>query len=460
MTDKKTTFINKAKIIHGDKYDYSKTEYTNCKINVRIICNECKTEFEKTPDSHINSESGCPMCLGIIRTYDQFIEKAIKIHGYKYNYSKVEYIDSQTKVVIICQTHGEFKQTPNHHISRKDGCRKCGRENFGKTHRKEQSVFIEEAIKIHSNKYDYKDVKYEKNNTNIIIFCNQCNTNFYQTPATHLRGSGCYDCSMKNNGLNQRTSTELFIKQSIIIHGNKYDYSETIYETAKIHVKIICNIHGFFEQTPYHHLRGYGCHKCAIDINANRCRLSLEQFNEKAIIIHGDKYDYSKVEYINNSTNIKIRCIEHDIWFEQMPSNHLRGSSGCYKCSFKHYSKAQMTWILFIEKYYNIKIDHAENGGEYKITTRMKADGYCEDTNTIYEFHGDLWHGNPNIFDKEDIPYFGQKTFGELYQKTLEREQLIRDMGFNLVVMWESDWNKINNSIRTLQRLFRSSKRQ
>jgi G:T-mismatch repair DNA endonuclease (very short patch repair protein) len=105
---------------------------------------------------------------------------------------------------------------------------------------------------------------------------------------------------------------------------------------------------------------------------------------------------------------------------------------------------------------YNIQIQHAENVGEYIIkNTKFSADGYCKETNTIYEFHGDFWHGNPNLYDTNDINKRNDKTFGELYQKTLEREQQIIDYGYNLVVMWEHDWKKINKSIRTLQRKFK-----
>lgn len=97
------------------------------------------------------------------------------------------------------------------------------------------------------------------------------------------------------------------------------------------------------------------------------------------------------------------------------------------------------------------------NDGEYKIpTTRYRADGYCEETNTIYEFHGDYFHGNPKRFDPEEENKLCNATHGELYQKTLQKEQKIRNLGYNLVVMWESDWININKSIKTLQNKFRS----
>lgn len=101
-------------------------------------------------------------------------------------------------------------------------------------------------------------------------------------------------------------------------------------------------------------------------------------------------------------------------------------------------------------------IQHAENGGEYCIPeTKYRADGYCKETNTIYEFHGDYWHGNPKLFDKDKMNMVSKKTFGELYQRTLEKEEIIKKLGYNLVVMWERDWINLNRSVRKLQRLFR-----
>jgi G:T-mismatch repair DNA endonuclease (very short patch repair protein) len=113
------------------------------------------------------------------------------------------------------------------------------------------------------------------------------------------------------------------------------------------------------------------------------------------------------------------------------------------------YSKSQIKWLTFL----NQSIQHAENGGEYCIPeTKYKADGYCKENNTIYEFHGDFWHGNPTIYDKNEMNMIVKKTFGELYQRTLEKEKIIQNLGYNLVTMWENDWKKINNSIKILQK--------
>ena len=94
----------------------------------------------------------------------------------------------------------------------------------------------------------------------------------------------------------------------------------------------------------------------------------------------------------------------------------------------------------------NIHINHAENGGEIKIKIDeklTKVDGFHKESNTVYEFNGDFFHGNPEFFESDEINPINKKTFGQLYQDTLEREQKIRNSGYNLVVIWENDFRKI-----------------
>jgi len=110
------------------------------------------------------------------------------------------------------------------------------------------------------------------------------------------------------------------------------------------------------------------------------------------------------------------------------------------------FSIAEICWLEQIIATENIQIQHALNNNQYFINTeslQSKCDGYCKETNTIYEFHGDFWHGNPNLFKSDDINQVNKKTFGELYNKTILREQKIKDLGYNLVVIWECDFNLI-----------------
>ena len=122
-------FINKAKEIHGDKYDYSKVEYINCKEKVCIICPK-HGEFWQQPNNHLTGK-GCGKCANKQMDTKYFIEKCNMIHNYRYNYSKVEYIDKNTYVTIICPIHGEYLQRPTYHLSG-NGCPKCRQSTLEK----------------------------------------------------------------------------------------------------------------------------------------------------------------------------------------------------------------------------------------------------------------------------------------------------------------------------------------
>lgn len=130
-----------------------------------------------------------------------------------------------------------------------------------------------------------------------------------------------------------RYTTETFIEEARKIHRDKYDYSQVKYVNSRTKVKIICPKHGIFEQTPHGHLTGRGCYKCGNKKQQQSRCLTTEQFIEKARKIHGNKYDYSLVEYKKNSIKVKIICPKHGV-FEQTPVTHLRGS-GCRRCTKK-----------------------------------------------------------------------------------------------------------------------------
>jgi hypothetical protein len=505
--NKTIEFIIKASLIHGDKYEYSKVNYTNSKEKVIIIC-KIHGEFEQRPECHINRKSGCPKCFGKYKlTNDEFIKKAITIHGDKYDYSKINYINFDSKIIIICKHHGEFEQSPNKHIIQKNGCPKCAIDKRANLRRKPIDKFINQSMLIHNNKYDYSKVEYKNSNTNVIIIC-KTHGEFLQTPVTHISGNGCNKCSGK-----YKPKTDEWIQKATLIHGDKYDYSKVEYKTAKHKVIIICKLHGEFKQIPNSHLLGYNCMKCTnnynptteesiikaklihgdkydyskvnytnskekviiickihgdfeqtMDSHINKhteCRKcsgnyipTTEEFIQKAILIHGDKYNYSKVDYKNNRDKIIIICNKHG-QFEQTPNNHIQ-KKGCLKCNLYLYSRAQIVWLNSMAFIKNIYIQHAENEGEYQIpTTKFKADGYCKETNTIYEYHGDYWHGNPKIYSSTCINNTTHCTFGELYESTVNKEKIIRELGFNLVTIWESDWIHFIRLIRKIQIKFK-----
>lgn len=120
--------------------------------------------------------------------------------------------------------------------------------------------------------------------------------------------------------------------------------------------------------------------------------------------------------------------------------------SGCPYCKRKSYSNVAIAWLKDIEKQQGINIQHAGNGNEFKIPgTRMYADGYCASTNTIYEFYGDRFHGNPNLYKSDDTchPYDPTCTAGILFRRTIKKEEVIRKQGYNLVTIWEVEYRQM-----------------
>lgn len=187
------TFIKRGQARYGNKFDYSKVNYINCQTKVCIICPE-HGEFWIRPDGHLKGY-GCPKCgykeIGkkLRLTNEQFIQKAKKVHGNKYDYSEVNYIDSFSPIKIKCPNHGYFLQTPSAHIHLQEGCPQCSLNN----RRKNVQEFISQSTLVHQNKYTYDKVNYVNKNTKVIITC-PIHGDFEQTPGNHLQGSGCPRC--------------------------------------------------------------------------------------------------------------------------------------------------------------------------------------------------------------------------------------------------------------------------
>ena len=302
MGKKLTTkeFVKKARQIHGDKYDYSKVEYKGANNKVCIIC-PIHGEFWQKAITHLNG-SGCIKCANKMHhTLDSFIKKAKEVHGDKYDYSKVEYINNKTKVCIICPEHGEFWQRPDKHLSRGSGCPKCGG-----TSKLKLSEFIEKANFLHKNKYDYSKVNYENYETKVCIIC-PIHGEFWQTPHAHLNGQGCPYC----NG-NLKLDKKQFIKKAKEVHGDKYDYSKVNYENYETKVCIICSKHGEFWQAAHNHLQGQGCPYCS----KSKLEIKIsELLKENGIeFCHGKTFEWLKnnghlyLDFYLPKQNIAIEC--------------------------------------------------------------------------------------------------------------------------------------------------------
>jgi hypothetical protein len=267
MKKLKTTaqFIQDARKVHGDKYDYSQTEYVGCHKKLVIIC-RIHGRFEQSASNHLIGQ-GCCVCGRIstdtkrFKGTDKFIEDARKVHGDKYDYSQTEYVGCHKKIKIVCRIHGVFIQSATKHLCG-DGCPVCGANSSIKNRTKTTQDFISEARAVHGNKYDYSQASYTQNKKKVKIIC-QKHGEFHQSAIHHLRGNACPECAIKSLSVNRTKSTKQFIEEAISVHGDKYDYSLANYIQCFVNVKIVCPQHGEFLQLPSNHVRGVGCPGCA-----------------------------------------------------------------------------------------------------------------------------------------------------------------------------------------------------
>lgn len=282
------------------------------------------------------------------KTTIEFIKQSIIIHGDKYDYSIVVYITSKIKVNIICKKHGVFEQTPDQHLHGY-GCNKCkGGIKLSK------NQIIKSFKKIHKNKYNYSLIDYKNSHTKVNIICKEHGI-FKQTPNSHKSGNGCPKCvgKQKNN------KSVIWDFQNV--HENKYNYSLVKYINSQSKIKILCNIHGIFEQTPSKHIFGQGCPKCNESKGEKEIREILETNNINYIIqktFNGCKYKRKlKFDFYLPKYNL---CIEYDGEQHFVSKKHFGGEQGLKirqkRDKIKHnYCKENNIKLLRIKYNENIK---------------------------------------------------------------------------------------------------------
>lgn len=310
-----------------------------------------------------------------IYTTESIVERFKLKNRHGFDYSKVDYKGMGIPVTVICPIHGDIELTPSQ-ILRNVGCPECTNDKLTQL-RTNKNDFIRDAIGVHQDKYDYSKVEYKGVTEKVCIICPK-HGEFWQSPRIHLRGCGCPICgSVKQNDATRLTKND-FVQKAREIHGCKYDYSKVNYINNLTKVCINCAEHGEFWQTPNKHLLGQGCPICG-----GTKRLTTEEFIRKAREIHGDKYDYSKVEYINNSTKVCIICPEHGE-FLQTPHNHLIGHD-CPKCKNKKISNSETkTTEKFISEAREIHGDKYDYSRTKYLSAKDKILILCPE-------HGEFW---------------------------------------------------------------------
>lgn len=236
----------------------------------------------------------------------------------------VEYVNNSSKVKIKCVAHGEFLQTPANHLQGK-GCPTCKKVKLANLKRLSASEFIVKANTVHGNTYEYSKVLYKSSLTPVTIIC-KVHGEFSQRPNNHLSGAGCTKCK---GGI--KLSLEEFISKAKAVHGDKYSYRFVKnYANNATKLSIECKTHGIYQQTGGSHLNGNGCPICSHAQVKLKLAHTVDVFVQRAILIHGNRFDYSLVQYKNCETKVKILCKKHGV-FLQAPSKHLAGQS-CLEC--------------------------------------------------------------------------------------------------------------------------------
>lgn len=297
----------------------------------------------------------------------KFINNSIKKYGDIFTYDNLVYIDKKNLVVITCKKHGDFSMIGSAYLTRRENtspCPGCIRDEKFKR-------FVLLSNKVHNGKYDYSKVKFINTTTKVEIIC-PIHGSFFQEPYAHYsKKQKCYQCAKDT----EKNTTDNFIRMSKEKHGNKYDYSKSIYVDNKTKIEIVCPIHGSFFQRPgSHFLDGCGCSQCATDSS----KVGLEKFIEISNKIHSNRYDYSKATYVGNKVKTEIICPEHGSFF-QTPNSHMLGVG----CPFCKISKGEESISKIFQKY-NIEFKR-----EYTFTGyRYRYDFYLPEQNILLEFHG------------------------------------------------------------------------
>ena len=247
-------FIEQAREVHGDKYDYSKVKIINNHTPVIIICPE-HGEFLQAPSNHLKGQ-GCPHCYGYIKfTTEQFIQRAEAIHGKgTFDYSMVDYKGYAYNIKLKCNTCGRIFTILAGNILLGYGCIECSYNNM----RLGKEEWVKRAKEVHGERYDYSRVKYKSLRDEVEIGC-PVHGFFMQNARSHIQGRGCRLCAYDT----RRKTLEEWIAQVNEIHNFKYDYSRVNYVNARTDVEIICPEHGVFIKTPNEHLMGKGCPECS-----------------------------------------------------------------------------------------------------------------------------------------------------------------------------------------------------
>ena len=381
-------------------------------------------------------------------TNDEVIKRLQSIYGSSLDYSKVQYVNSRTPIILICPNHGEFQQYANNALQGKGGCPKC------KLGIATQEEFISACKKRYGDKFTYDKVRFKNLSEKVIITC-PIHGDFETVPRQFLQAefgcSKCYNDSRRVNKPQKKTAEEKrlqkqeeWIQECKIIHNNKYDYSKVVYNKGKEKVCIICPEHGEFWQTPNSHKRGCGCPKCSYVDRAQKSRISQQEFEKRANEKWNRRYTYGLYKGMHNY--IEVTCPDHGVFYVT-PHNHLV-DCGCPECS-KSFGETIITQylkknnILFISQY-QIQITKSINPSGV-----AKIDFYLPEHNIFIEYNG-IQHYIPVEHFGGDTK-FNQQVLRDDYVREYCKEHQINLLEIPYNMNTEQIYGELNKLIRNGQ---------
>lgn len=308
------------------------------------------------------------------------------------------------------------------------------------------SEFVTACIAKHSGRYSYCHiVEFDGMGNKYPIECPEHGI-FNQTASGHQRGEGCPSCAKEANNKRHSYTFDDWFKLAKIKHGEVYDYSMMLdlAFNSNTKVPIICRQHGIFYQRATNHISyGTGCKKCKTE--KPHLRLGKDEIIKRCNETHSHFYDYSLVGNISHTKEImKVICPLHGT-FDILADRHSAGAK-CDECrKIMGNTRKQHRWL----NQHGLPNDAAHREVRIQLHDSIgkgyvKVDGYNPLTNTVYEFWGDYWHGNPQVHSPEEINRKNKKTMGTLYTDTMQKRERILAAGYQLVEIWEHEWDNRN----------------
>ena len=431
-------WVAKAKIIHGDKYDYSKTKYINSKTKVTVTCSR-HGDFEINPSNHIQPtlRRGCKGCSGgKILNFDnstkklsqnEFLKRVKGATTKNLDFSKSIYNGQRETVKVICKIHGEFEAWP-HNLFAGQSCPSCASIETGKKHRVDPIVITERLNSHFGSKYEIDQNSIKMVTKKIKLKCEKHGW-FDGLLSNLLQSSGCPICTSQRvakirNKKNTLTKGQI-IKRFKLVHGDRYDYSSIEPNGTISVVKIKCEKHGVFEQKVSTHFSGKGCPDCGLEQKAVNATLGQGEIYQRLIDLNGKIFVYPPNCGLSLLNPMPIICREHGLFYQPLRI-HLKGN-GCSECSQSLGAKRVSNWLR-------------EHGIEYQVEFNipagkkgqpLRADFFLPDYDLFIEYDGEQHFRPVSLYSTNEETAL--EVFNQQKERDKAKDDWIRQNGFDLL---------------------------